>query len=94
MAGPLRYWWFAVIIVLHICSTSLSRNFTPAVVYDALVFQNGHPFSYQNYRIPVLAVGPVNQTLVVVVEQRLFGTGDHQPKNIVYKYSEDFGITW
>ncbi len=82
-----------VVLVLAI-TVKDARMINPDVLSDRVVFQNGIPFSYQNYRIPVLAFGPLNQTLVVVVEERLYGTGDYQPKNIAYKYSDDFGITW
>ena len=67
---------------------------SPVLVYDVTVMQNGLPQSWLNYRIPVVAAGPLNSTLVVVVEQRLGGTSDEVPKNIAYKYSEDNGITW
>ena len=70
------------------------RDLNPVLVYDVTVMQNGFPQSGLNYRIPVVAIGPLNGTLVVVLEQRLGGTSDGVPKNIAYKYSEDNGITW
>ena len=73
---------------------ALPLDLNPVLVYDVTVMQNGFPQSGLNYRIPVVAVGPLNGTLVVVVEQRLGGTSDGIPKNIAYKYSEDNGITW
>ena len=90
--GPFIYAIF--IFIFDTIDYTKATYLSPVLVYDATVMQNGLPQSWLNYRIPVVAVGPLNGTLVVVVEQRLGGTGDGVPKNIAYKYSEDNGITW
>ena len=71
-----------------------ARDFAPALIWDKVMFENGQPSSEHNYRVPVMAIGPLNNTLVVFVEDRLHGAVDSQPKNIVYRYSQDLGNTW
>ena len=71
-----------------------TRNIAPVIESDQVLFQNGHPSSNLNYRIPVIAIGPLNHTLVAVVEQISGGTSTTLPVNIVYRYSEDFGTNW
>ena len=70
------------------------HDLAPVLTYEVTVMQNGIPEDNYNYRIPINAIGPQNGTLFVVAEQRIGGNGDYDPKNIVYKYSEDNGITW
>ena len=84
------------IFILQWCCLMMvsGHDLAPVLTYEVTVMQNGIPEDNYNYRIPIIAIGPQNGTLFVVAEQRIGGNGDYDPKNIVYKYSEDNGITW
>jgi len=94
---PIFYKLFLLVITVVFFQPIISRGVNeldPVLSYEVTVMQNGIENRNANYRIPVLAIGPINRTLFVAVEERLGGNGDYNPKNIAYKYSEDNGITW
>ena len=87
-----------IITLLYVSVLLLSgirpRELDPVVVYDVMVMKNNLPEYVQEYRIPIMALGPINNTLVMFAEARLASSSDQSPKNIVYKYSTNNGFTW
>ena len=85
---------FLIFLVFLQFVSIFTRDISPVVVYDVMVMKNKLPESVAEYRIPILAIGPLDNTLVMFAEARLTSSSDHSPKNIVYKYSTDNGFTW
>ena len=84
-----------ILIVTSCCFQLISgTEINPVVVYDVMVMKNELPKSVHEYRIPILATGPIDNTLVLFAEARLGSSADYAPKNIVSKYSTDNGFTW
>ena len=74
--------------------TTQARDLEPVVVYEVMVMKNRLPESVAMYWIPIMAIGPIDSTLVLFAEARLASSNDFSTKNLVYKYSSDNGFTW
>ena len=86
------------ILFLFLCFFVLgafeSREMNPVVVFDVMVMKNELPETVHEYRIPIMAIGPIDSTLVMFAEARLGSSSDYAAKKIVYRYSTDDGFTW
>jgi sialidase-1 len=71
------------------------KKLNPRILSDDMVFKNNlSPDNITAFRIPILAMGPKRNTLVLFTEHRLSSAHDLAAKHISYKYSKDGGVSW
>lgn len=91
---PEKGCFFCIFFFFFQLGSIWTREINPVVVYDVMVMKNELPETVHEYRIPILAIGPLENTLVMFAEARLGSSSDYASKNIVYRYSTDKGFTW